>query len=147
MSFLKAIEQGIAKAEHSERDLRAVDELFMSVNIDLAAYSSGKVALQRVLSSLKVLSQFSELAIGRGDSPADENLKADRLALVRAGQTKSAKEVAGWRQHVSGLPCTITFEGQQYVCATLDDLRSALEELFSSVGFGKALAEMSKAMD
>ncbi|WP_447578301.1 hypothetical protein [Achromobacter kerstersii] len=142
MSFLKAIEEGIAKAEHSERDLRAVDALFVTVNNDLRSYSKGRVELRRTLSTLKMIAQVGEVVGGKGDS-TNENMKADRLSLVPDKQVSSLKEVAGWRQHISGLPCTISFEGQHYICESLDDLRSALEELFASVGFGKILTQLT----
>jgi len=142
VKFLDSIKEGVAKAEAADRHIKEVAILFRELNEELASFESGGVKLARKIS---VQSQIAEIGAAFSESGVEkEFLSADRLALTDTEGKKNFSEVAKWRQHINGFPCILSFEGQEYICSTLDDLKAALLELLSSVGFGKALHDALK---
>ncbi|WP_285430020.1 hypothetical protein [Pseudomonas sp. fls2-241-R2A-110] len=142
MNFLDSIKSGIAKAEVAEQNVTAVATVFRELNMELSNYSDGKIKLARTTSLTSKLSAYVG-AVSK-ESPEKDFFKMDLLALVSIDFKIIYDEVAKWRQHVNGYPCTLTFEGQEYICDSVEDLMAALRELLSSVSFGKALSNAMK---
>jgi hypothetical protein len=139
VKFLDSIKEGIAKAEASDRHVKDVANLFRELNEELALFEGGGVKLARKIS---VQSQLADISAAFAESrPVKEFLSPDRLVLTDLDAKKTFSEVAKWRQHINGFPCMLNFEGQEYICNNLDDLKAAIQELLSTVGFGKALSK------
>ena len=139
MKFLDSIKEGVAKAEASDRHVKDVAILFRELNEELASFEEGGVKLVR---KTGVQSQLVHIGAAFDESnPLKEFFSSDRLALTDLEGKKIFAEVARWRQHINGFPCMLSFEGQDYVCNNLDDLKAAVRELLSTVGFGKAFSK------
>ncbi len=139
MTFMDSIKEGLAKAEASDRHVKDVAILFRELNEELSNYSGGGV---RVARKASVQSQINEISIAFAEgNPVKEFFSTDRLVLTDLEGKKEFSDVARWRQHINGFPCMLNFEGQDYICNNIDDLKAAIQELLSSVGFGKALSK------
>jgi len=137
MKFLDSIKSGIAKAEAADQNLKSVTAVFSELNRVLSDYTDGKLKITRKMS---INSRIASISAKILESQASDSTKSDVIALNSKIETKTYAEVAKWRQHVNGFPCTINFEGREYMCESTDDLKAALSELLSSVSFGKALS-------
>ncbi|POF43401.1 hypothetical protein B0D71_00880 [Pseudomonas laurylsulfativorans] len=138
MKFLDSIKSGIAKAEAADQNLNAVTAIFSELNAELSDYTDGKLKITRTMSLNSKVAAISAMGL---ESPASENTKSDIISLSSKTENKIYAEVARWRQHVSGFPCMLSFEGREYICENIEDLKAALGELLSSVIFGKALSK------
>ncbi|MBO1542138.1 hypothetical protein [Pseudomonas sp. OA65] len=137
MKFLDSIKSGIAKAEAADHNLTSVTAVFSELNTVLSDYTDGKLKITRKMS---INSRIAAIGTKLLESPASDNTRSDVIALSSKVKSKTHAEVAKWRQHINGFPCTLNFEGREYMCESTDDLKEALSELLSSVSFGKALS-------
>jgi len=137
MKFLDSIMTGIAKAEAADQNIKSVTAVFSELNAVLSDYTGGKLKITRKMS---MNSRIAAIGAKISDSSASEYTRSDVITLSSKVDNKNYAEVAKWRQHVNGFPCTLNFEGREYMCDSTDDLKAALSELLSSVSFGKTLS-------
>ncbi|WP_368607838.1 hypothetical protein [Pseudomonas fulva] len=139
MKFLDSIREGVAKAEASDRHVKEVAMLFKELNLELSSYEGAGLRIVRRISTIAKIAEVSSY-ISDG-KVVNEYFAADRLVLADADGKRSFAEIAKWRQHINGFPCIISFEGQDFICDNIDDLKSAIQELLSTVSFGKSLSK------
>jgi hypothetical protein len=140
MKFLESIQAGVAKAEASDLHIREVADLFIDLNRELSIYTDGKLKLSRKATRPTQLDGVAAfMSVLAPQKTPTEFMPSDRLELTTKNGDRVFAEIARWRQHVNGFPCTISFEGQEYICNSIDDLSSALGLLLASVSFGKQL--------
>lgn len=136
MDFLEKVGQGIAKANQSKEAIAQVDAVFSKLNSELALFPSGELQLVRGKTQLKVITEIVQ-KINRVESAFFEH---DVLLLSLQTRSEKFSEVAsGWRQHITGYPCTLKFGGQDLICVNEGQLISGLAELLSSIEFGNVV--------
>lgn len=137
-NFLSFIDQGVEKAQIADQHLNTVDKLFGELNKQLAEYRGGGIKMYRASTTLARFLEISQVIAA--DKPELQFLTQDRIMI--SATNKTAIEVAKWRQDVKGFPCMLRFEGDEYICDNVDELRAALEALVSTVGFGRAVTKI-----
>ena len=134
MSFLDSINAGITRAREANASVEEVNAIFREISDDLKSIDNRvNIALRR---------EEMNPSRWRPISAQDEFTSDDTVCLVIANESVVEKnEIARWEQSVKGYPCTLTFEGESFVCYNLEDLRAAFEELLGTVFFGKTLID------
>jgi hypothetical protein len=138
MTFLESIKSGVAKAEEANQNLKSVANVFVELNRELSSYTNGKLKITRTMSIGSRIATIGAKHLA--ESVATDNTRSDVIALTGIVDKKNRTDIAKWRQHINGFPCTLTFEGEEYICESTGDLKEALRELLSSVSFGRALS-------
>jgi len=139
VNFLESIKEGVAKAEASDRHVKEVSMLFRELNQELSSYEGAGLRIARRISTVAKIAEVSSYL--SDNKVVNEYFAADRLVLSDAEGKRSFADIAKWRQHVNGFPCILSFEGQDFICDNIDDLKSAIQMLLSTVGFGKSLSK------
>lgn len=141
MSFIDSIKAGIDKANQANANISKVRSLFMQINAELKTLSPKNISLNPTASTS---AQVRKVAQSLEDPlKPKEYLDQDQLCLIV--DSKSGTPVAKWRQNVNGLPCSIAFDGDEFLCYSVEELTEALNMLLSSTNFGTSLKKIMDA--
>ncbi|RMO87065.1 hypothetical protein ALQ32_01006 [Pseudomonas syringae pv. tagetis] len=139
MSFLDSLKAGMEKANAADKKLNQVSELLTQLSKEISDFSDMPIKISRATSVIGHSKMISEAL---NSNFIREYFTDDRLLLVNVLKNHEM-EIAKWRQHLSGYPCILGFEGGEYVCMNIEDLESAFHILLSSIEFAKALKKIT----
>lgn len=137
MNFLDSIKLGVDKAKEADAAKVEVDNVFKEINEELRHFDKSKII--KISRSMSLGAKAVTISSFLSATTSEYRLEDVITLHVGGGGGSELVEVAKWRQHLDGFPCTLSFEGEEFVCTTSEDLKSAFSMLFGTAGFGRSL--------